>query len=103
MDDCFQPKTQAHVATSPLTGALFALIRQFQCLPENVMFTLLSMCHKKRLMRMLASERKPACLAKETLWIGRPQRSKCGGIIPPSLLWDRQKNDSELGRHVAAK
>ena len=52
---------------------------------------------------MLASERKPGCLAKETLWIGRPQRGKCGATISSSLLWDRQKNDSELGRHVAAK
>jgi hypothetical protein len=54
-------------------------------------------------MRMLSSERKPGCLAKGTLWIGRSQRGKCSGIIPSSLLWDRQKNDSELGRHVAAK
>src|SRR5215510_12090897 len=54
-------------------------------------------------MRLLASERKPGCLANQTLRIGRPQRGECGVIIPPALLWNRQKNDSELGRHVTPK
>ncbi len=54
-------------------------------------------------MRLPASERKSSYLANQTLQVGRPQRGECGGIIPPTLLWDRQKKDSELGRHVTAK
>jgi hypothetical protein len=58
---------------------------------------------KKRIMRLLALERKAGCLANQTLWVGRPQRGECGGILWPALLWNRQEDNSELGRHVTTK